>query len=136
MGLILNDFQSGARFYCRRDLKGDIFHVNHFIPWSRYPVDLGHNFVLAHACCNSKKSDRLAALEHLDQWCGYQERNAKALTAEFNQRHILNDFQSSLRIANCAQTQTFEVQGLTWLRNDELQPLTGDWNSKLRRLFN
>ncbi len=31
-------------------------HIDHFIPWSRYPIDLGHNFVLAHAGCNSAKA--------------------------------------------------------------------------------
>ena len=25
-------------------------------PWSRYPIDLGHNFVLAHAGCNGAKA--------------------------------------------------------------------------------
>ena len=36
--------------------------VDHFIPWRRYPLDLGHNFVLAHSACNSSKGDRLAAV--------------------------------------------------------------------------
>jgi hypothetical protein len=35
--------------------------VDHFIPWSRYPADLGHNFVLAHDRCINAKSDYLAA---------------------------------------------------------------------------
>jgi 5-methylcytosine-specific restriction endonuclease McrA len=40
-------------------LRGEIAHIDHFIPWSRFPVDLGNNFVLALATCNGKKSDRL-----------------------------------------------------------------------------
>ena len=35
-------------------------HADHFIPWSRYPVDLGHNFVFSHPGCNNDKSDLLA----------------------------------------------------------------------------
>ena len=35
--------------------------MDHFIPWWRYPADLGHNFALAHAECSRKKSDHLAA---------------------------------------------------------------------------
>jgi hypothetical protein len=136
VGSILAEFQSGTCFYCHRDLKGDVLHVDHFIPWSRYPVDLGHNFVLAHAGCNSKKSDRLAAAEHLDAWCDYQDRNAQLLTTEFDRHGILNDFHSSLRIANWAYTQTFEVHGLTWLLNDELQPLAVDWKNRLVQLMN
>lgn len=32
------------------------------------PVDLGHNFVLAHASCNGDKRDALAGVQHLEQW--------------------------------------------------------------------
>jgi hypothetical protein len=44
---ILIEHQKGECFYCQRPLKNSLA-VDHFIPWSRYPVDLGHNFVLAH----------------------------------------------------------------------------------------
>jgi len=69
---ILIDIQRGKCFYCRRELD-EGRAVDHFIPWSRYPSDLGHNFVLAHASCNAKKSDYLACEEHLAAW---QERNS------------------------------------------------------------
>jgi hypothetical protein len=55
---ILLDFQERKCFYCHDDLRGSI-DVDHFIPWSRYPTDLGHNFVLAHRRCNNAKSDYL-----------------------------------------------------------------------------
>jgi hypothetical protein len=129
--LILEDFQSGECFYCHRALKDQNPHVDHFIPWSRYPVDLGHNFVLAHATCNGKKSDRLASAEHLDEWVKYQDRNSKLLATEFNRSGILNDFNSSLRIVDWAYTQTFENHGLTWLRADELQKLPLNWHDAL-----
>ena len=57
---ILIDVQERRCFYCREDLHRGM-DVDHFIPWSRYPVDLGHNFVLAHPACNNSKSDHLAA---------------------------------------------------------------------------
>ena len=132
VGKIINEFQSGACFYCSRSLKGDISHVDHFIPWSRYPVDLGHNFVLAHATCNGKKSDRLASSEHLERWVGYQERNAGGLAREFDLAGILNDFQSTLRIVNWAYSQTFENHGLTWFQKDEMKALEHDWERVLR----
>ena len=72
---ILADVQEGRCFYCNRRLN-DSAAVDHFIPWRRYPLDLGHNFVLAHGSCNSSKSDRLAALPHLRRW---HERNASGL---------------------------------------------------------
>jgi 5-methylcytosine-specific restriction endonuclease McrA len=42
--------------------------VDHFIPFSLYPRDLMHNFVLACPSCNRSKSDSLAARVHLDRW--------------------------------------------------------------------
>jgi hypothetical protein len=133
---ILKEFQHGECFYCRRPLKGESAHVDHFIPWSRYPVDLGHNFVLAHATCNGNKSDRLAAAGHLDAWVERQERDARILTTEFNRHSIVNDQLSSARIANWAYTNTFECHGLTWVRGDELRELEPDWSRSLTRLLN
>lgn len=127
VGSIINEFQSGNCFYCRRSLKGDISHVDHFVPWSRYPVNLGHNFVLAHATCNGRKSDRLAAAVHLGAWCEFQQRNAEPLAVEFNRFGIMNDFRSTLKILNWAYNQTFEVRGLTWLKGQEMEPLPNDW---------
>lgn len=128
---ILREFQQGECFYCRGPLKGENFHVDHFIPWSRYPVDLGHNFVLAHATCNAKKSDRPACADHLAAWVGFQERSADMLAVEFNRSAIPNEIGTSLRIANWAYTQTFECHGLTWFRGDELRALESDWNRPL-----
>lgn len=47
----LKEYQKGDCFYCRRPLKGGQT-IDHFVPWSRYPLDLGHNLVLAHHACN------------------------------------------------------------------------------------
>jgi len=43
----LKEIQSGDCFYCNKQIPGS-GDVDHFIPWVKYPVDLGHNFVLAH----------------------------------------------------------------------------------------
>jgi len=134
--LVLNEIQEGTCFYCSGPLKEQAAHVDHFIPWSRYPVDLGHNFVLAHGGCNGKKSDRLAYSGHLDRWVERTERHAVELTNRFEGSGIVYDLRSSLRIANWAYTQTFDCQGLTWLRGDELVPLQPGWNMTLTRLLN
>ena len=42
----LQDMQENRCFYCGSAMKQDP-HVDHFIPWSRYPRDLAQNFVLA-----------------------------------------------------------------------------------------
>ena len=44
---VLIDVQRGVCFYCGSVLKPTNTEVDHFIAWARYPVDLGHNFVLA-----------------------------------------------------------------------------------------
>src|SRR5262249_5123765 len=71
---ILQHFQDGLCFYCGNQLKQEAGDVDHFIPWSRYPVDLGHNFVLAHVSCNALKSDRLPAAQHLNAWVVQNQR--------------------------------------------------------------
>lgn len=53
-------------FYCGSGLSSA--DVDHFIPFSQYPRDLAHNFVLAHPVCNRSKSDTLAARIHLERW--------------------------------------------------------------------
>jgi 5-methylcytosine-specific restriction endonuclease McrA len=68
---ILMDVQHGTCLYCQKKLSKQS-QVDHFIPWSRYSADLGHNFVLAHDQCNNAKSDYLAAEKHLAAWA---ERN-------------------------------------------------------------
>jgi len=133
---VLREVQHGDCFYCQRPLKGEIAHVDHFIPWSRYPVDLGHNFVLAHGSCNGKKSDRLAAANHLDRWVTNQLSLGKDLAAEFQSRGVVNDLQSSIQIASWAYRQTFDCRGLTWVRADELQELPESWNSGLLQMLN
>jgi 5-methylcytosine-specific restriction endonuclease McrA len=72
---LLWDVQAGRCFYCEKPIRAAAPAVDHFIPWSRYPMDLGQNLVLADERCNGWKSDRLAGHEHLAHW---RERNARA----------------------------------------------------------
>jgi len=133
---ILNDFQKGSCFYCRGRLKGEAGQVDHFIPWSRYPVDLGHNFVLTHGACNGRKSDRLASEEHLAEWANFHERHSEVLAREFDRKGVIADFAASVRIVTWAYAQTFEAGGLTWLRGDDLRPLAPEWSQAIERLLN
>jgi 5-methylcytosine-specific restriction endonuclease McrA len=65
---VLLEIQKGCCFYCQRPLLSGKGEVDHFIPWARYPSDLGHNFVLAHSVCNNNKSAHLACQSHADRW--------------------------------------------------------------------
>jgi hypothetical protein len=69
-------------FYCERTMRGEV-HVDHFLPWSLYARDLGHNFVLAHRDCNLHKKDHLAARDHLARWTERNDRG-RDLTAAFD----------------------------------------------------
>jgi hypothetical protein len=68
---ILLDVQKGICLHCQKSLPKQT-QVDHFIPWSRFPADLGHNFVLVYSRCNNAKSDYVAAENHLAAWI---ERN-------------------------------------------------------------
>jgi 5-methylcytosine-specific restriction endonuclease McrA len=75
---VLRDHQGGRCLYCRKELRG-AGCVDHFIAWSRYPVDLGHNLVLVHDNCNAKKRDFLAYPVHLERWqASHLERGSDA----------------------------------------------------------
>ena len=133
---IVREFQSGVCFYCHRPLKEEAGHVDHFIPWARYPVDLGHNFVLAHAMCNEWKSDRLPAAQHLNAWVEHNRNCGRDKSREFERRGVIHDLVTSVRIIDWAYKQTCEFKGLTWLRAKELEPLPADWNDSLLILLN
>jgi len=123
---VLIDIQKDMCFYCHRPLhrKGE---ADHFIPWSKYPQDLGHNFVLAHASCNNRKSDYLAAEEHIGAW---RDRNA-SLAGELSQRfdaiELPHDIQASIRVAEWAYAQTEKAGGQVWVRDRILKHLPPDW---------
>jgi hypothetical protein len=56
-------------FYCDARLAEPVRgHVDHFVPWSRYPDETLDNFVVADQRCNGFKSSSLAAAEHLTRW--------------------------------------------------------------------
>ena len=131
---ILREVQQGQCFYCDGRLAGGAAHVDHFVPWSRYPVDLGHNFVLAHQACNSSKSDRLAAGGHLARWTGLLERHGQLLKAEFDRRQVFNDLAVSISITRWAYTQTLQARGMTWLGGNRLLRAEPEWLQPLDAL--
>jgi hypothetical protein len=96
LAVVRPDIQAGRCFYCRAALTTTNTHVDHFVPWSRYPIDLAHNFVLADNKCNGAKHDRLPACEHLSKWMernsGYGDQIASALI----ERGLIADLALSL----------------------------------------
>jgi 5-methylcytosine-specific restriction endonuclease McrA len=98
---LFTEIQSGSCFYCNKPLKGSA-EVDHFIPFTKYNNDLGHNFVLAHKACNNNKRDYLAAPEHRENW---QEQNLvineKLITTELT-CYFTCDAERTNHVANWA----------------------------------
>lgn len=69
----LHELQGGRCFYCDKSMPSGC-HVDHFVPWSRHADNSIDNLVAAHDSCNGRKSDFLAAAEHVERW---RERSAR-----------------------------------------------------------
>lgn len=132
---ILAQIQSRRCFYCDKPIRLHSGHVDHFIPWSKYPLDLGHNFVLADQSCNSGKADHLAAGEFLAAWADRNRQHGDQLAAEFSERGVPHDLRTSVRIVNWAYQTTFDAGGLTWATKQKMIPLPTDWRRPLAPLL-
>jgi len=127
---ILTDLQRGTCFYCGVNIKGQP-EVDHFIPWAVYPLDLGHNFVLADRRCNSAKRDLLAATNHLEKWVRRNTEYGSILGAAFEHAGVAHSLPSTLRVARWAYGHAAAGGGLTWQARDALVPLPGHWTQLL-----
>ncbi len=127
---LLMDLQHGRCFYC-----GVSRHrpeeVDHFIPWARYPMDLGHNFVLAHKTCNGAKSDHLAAESHLEHWLQLQEDHGPKMADHFNAEGLAHNLNATRHVAAWAYRQTAEAGGQVWQAKQDFRSLTGQWTQLL-----
>ena len=115
----LIDLQECQCFYCGKSLKNNKYVVDHFIPWSLYPADTGHNFVLADDKCNSQKSNYLASEQFLNQWLERNYLHDQLITQEISQLGFLTDIQRSHRVADWAYKQAIENEYLVWLGGSE-----------------
>jgi hypothetical protein len=125
---ILIDIQKDRCFYCEKRLTASA-EVDHFIPWARYPADLGHNFVLADPACNNQKRDRLAAVSHLEQWTQRNTEYRDVLAERFSEKRIVHDEAMSRGVARWAYAQACDARALAWERGNVLVPISRDWAS-------
>ena len=84
-------------------------------PFSQYPRDLAHNFVLAHPACNRSKSDTLAARPHLERWLSRLEHSADALAEIGRSAGISVDKAVTQKIAAWGYTSAIEHGGNAWI---------------------
>jgi 5-methylcytosine-specific restriction endonuclease McrA len=117
----------GSRcFYCAGTLTDS--DVDHFIPFSQYPRDLAHNFVLAHPSCNRSKSATLAARAHLERWLERLELRRDAI-AEIGQiAGLVSDVQVGRQIAAWGYTSAKESGGSAWLAAARYEPIDDSYS--------
>ena len=118
---VLWDMQSGHCFYCDGRM-GATPHVDHFIPWSAYPSNLGHNLVLAHPACNGDKSDLLAGVDHLMHWWERNERDGGAIAAALAPRGLATGVQATKGIAAWAYHRARVAASLLWNGRGRVSP--------------
>jgi 5-methylcytosine-specific restriction endonuclease McrA len=123
---ILMDVQHGTCLYCQKNLSKQS-QVDHFIPWSRYPADLGHNFVLAHDKCNNAKSDHLAAENHLAAWNERNNEHQAILQARLVEAALPCDLAATVQIVKWVYQQTEKANGQVWVEKKVLQHLSSTW---------
>jgi hypothetical protein len=122
--LVLRDLQSNRCFYCERPIRGE-GAVDHFIPWSLYPLDVTPNLVLADAQCNRHKSDRLAAVPHLARWA---ERNASSTFRAAQAAQPAATADAVTKVARWAYSQAEAAAAQVWAEGrDGLVALSPAW---------
>ncbi len=124
----LKDIQAGECFYCRERVRGT-GDVDHFIPWVKYPVDLGHNFVLAHPSCNRHKRDYLAAENHLQNWFERNDRFHTDLSQFFREKSINHDLSSSSQITCWAYEQAADANASVWILGNRTREIGTYWRN-------
>lgn len=111
----LLELQRGKCFYRPLiSLDPTTVHVDHFIPWAKYPCDTVANLVLASPSANNNKKDHLPATVHLDRWC---ERNdgQRALLAYAAKEAGLEAGEGSIKqVAAWAYGSQEAINGLVW----------------------
>jgi hypothetical protein len=127
----LRDLQDGLCFYCGKAIH-DGGAVDHFIPWSRYPRDLGHNFVLAHGGCNQDKRDMLAATAHLQRWVERNYTQEAGLREVFGVARFFHDADASFTVAEWSYENAERAQALVWVRKGQTARLSAGWREWFR----
>ena len=126
---VLKEEQHNNCFYCDRQISGTP-EVDHFIPWARYAVDLGHNFVLSHKSCNGDKSDYLASENFLDKWVKRNLVSGDMLSGYFDDKKLTHNLSTSISVSKWAYKQCSDNYGLVWIGHQKgFTKLSNKWTS-------
>jgi hypothetical protein len=103
---VLREIQSGRCFYCPHNVPTGQEQLDHFIPWSLYPNDLAHNFVLACRACNGRKSDSLASVDDLGRWIERNRKFEHQISERANAIGLPCNAEASAKVASWAYTHS------------------------------
>lgn len=109
---LLTDLQRGTCFYCPSAVRYG--EVDHFIPWSRYPHDLGHNFVLACEPCNRSKRDMLANHRFRERWQRRNDDHGVEMSVWFKSKQLPHDLDGIRAVADWAYAQAQATGAQLW----------------------
>jgi HNH endonuclease len=110
---------------------GRVVEVDHFVPWALYPLDLGHNFVLAHRECNAATRHRLASEGHLGAWIDRNWDLGNNLAGKFDRIGMLLNLPLTTQVASWAYSAASAISDLAGHANETLVPLSGKWRCLL-----
>lgn len=127
---LLLEMQGRRCFYCRSDVRGT-GAVDHFLPWARYPRDLGHNFVFAHSGCNMAKSDHLAATGHLAAWCQRNATHGGELASAFDRAGLPHDWPVLWNVATSLYGSAADQGSDVWNKEQKFDRLDPEWRAIL-----
>lgn len=113
----LKEIYGNKCFYCNK--ASPKLDVDHFIPFSLYPRDLMHNFVLACPTCNRSKSDTLAAKIHLNKWVELIAKNSDEIVKIANEVGISANFETTIAIAKWGYEAATRGGGSGWIKPGE-----------------
>lgn len=121
----LRKLVSGRCFYCLEKVHDA--DVDHFVPFSLYPRDLMHNFVLAHPSCNRSKSNMLAAKVHLNHWLDYVDRYSNDLADIGNDAGVAVDSSASQAVVRWSYGSAAQQGARAWCRPGIYEVVTEDF---------
>jgi 5-methylcytosine-specific restriction endonuclease McrA len=125
IGTGLRDLSNNSCFYCGSPVHD--MDVDHFIPFSLYPRDLIHNFVLTHPTCNRSKSDTLAARPHLERWLEHINRHDGALRQIGEEAGRMSDLRSTHAVARWGYANAMTSGAQAWLRARAYEPIDSSY---------
>jgi hypothetical protein len=124
---LLKDLQKDTCFYCAGGLGGP-GEVDHFVPRSRYQLDAGQNFVLAHSGCNNDKRAVLAAIPHLQRWVERNHIHGDQISDYLADNDLISEPAVVDAIAKWAYEQTEASRGSVWVEKGmDLIRLKPEW---------